>query len=143
MVYIYSYLDKENDKDVINYVMENFGENVQRKLINKITAKIQNFCENMDTDGVMAKNAEWPICYFLLDVPNSDKKLRIFFAYRKNKFVLLTAHLIKPKIYWKKKEKKSIDKTYYEKISFSKLVYDDFVKKQEYDYKDITDDFIN
>lgn len=58
MVYIYSYLDKENDKDVINYVMENFGENVQRKLINKITAKIQNFCENMDTDGVMAKNAE-------------------------------------------------------------------------------------
>ncbi|UFX83386.1 hypothetical protein [Candidatus Absconditicoccus praedator] len=140
MVLVYSYLNDE--KDVIESIVGSFDQDIQQKLINKIVASIELFCQNMNLDGKNSKNATGPICYFLISVPNSKELLRIFFAYQKGEFVLLTSYLVKPKHYSKKQEIKKVEKDYDKQISFSKKIYDDFISKTyKYDYYDITDRF--
>jgi hypothetical protein len=81
---------------------------------------------------------DWNIFECRVSVPLSKDLARILFSRERDKLVLLSAYLIKPKSYDDKQTQRQIDIICNQKIALSKEVSKDFLGRQNRDYVDIT-----
>ncbi len=111
----------------------------KKDLIKKFIAHFKIFQENnYYPDGKICKNLDWNVFELRIQLPNNFL-LRWLFAFEKGIICIYGAYILKPTNYFKKKDKKQIEKEYKEKILIIKNEYTDYKNSKLKNYIDITD----
>ena len=133
---IVSYM--EDGKDVFCFLIEKLKE-TQRQIssgaiLKKIYLYLKGFFAHQRPDGVSIKCVQGSIYEMRILVAGTWYVARTFFHREKDKLILLTASLVKPRIYDTKQTTKNIEHVYTVCIEKSQKIVQDYLTSKNYTY---------